>query len=144
MKLSTKCRYGVRAVVEIAKNYGKKPMKRKDIVDNQMLTGSYLENILITLKNNNIVIAVRGVNGGFLLKRPPETITVLEVVESLQGTLTPVDCLLEGTVCELMETCLTRPVWRKLKDAQAEVLSNITIQNLLDQEKENQPLNFDI
>ncbi len=144
MKLSTKCRYGVRAVVEIAKNYGKKPTKRKDISDRQKLNDSYLENILIDLKNNNIVVAIRGVNGGFKLKKPPKSITILKIVESLQGTLTPVDCLLEGADCNRMENCVTRPVWQKLKDAQDEVLSNITIQDLLDQEKENQQLSFDI
>ena len=65
MKLSTKCRYGTRAVVEIAKNYQKGPTKRKDISAAQEINDSYLENILITLKNRNIIGTIRGAKGGF-------------------------------------------------------------------------------
>lgn len=134
MKLSTKCRYGVRAVFEIAKNYNQIPTKRKNIAKKQDLDESYLENILIDLKNANIVSSIRGVNGGFVLKMPPQTITILKIVESLQGTLTPLECLVDTTVCQKVESCVTRPVWQKLKDAQEEVLSSFTIQDLLDTE----------
>ena len=134
MKLSTKCRYGVRAVFEIAKNYKQIPTKRKDIAKSQDLDESYLENILIDLKNASIVSSIRGVNGGFVLKMPPQSITILKIVESLQGTLTPLECLVDSTVCQKVETCVTRPVWQKLKDAQEEVLSSFTIQDLLDKD----------
>jgi len=134
MKLSTKCRYGVRAVFEIAKNFNKTPTKRKDIAKQQDLDESYLENILIDLKNANIVSSIRGVNGGFVLKMQPRTITILRIVESLQGTLTPLECLIDTTVCKKVESCVTRPVWQKLKEAQEEVLGSFTIQDLLDSE----------
>ena len=137
MKLSTKCRYGVRAVFEIAKNYNKTPTKRKEIAQVQDLDESYLENILIDLKNANIVSSIRGVNGGFVLKMSPRTITILKIVESLQGTLTPLECLIDTTVCPKVESCVTRPVWQRLKEAQEEVLSGCTIQDLLDAESQN-------
>lgn len=135
MKLSTKCRYGVRAIYEIARNYNKCPTKRKDIALNQDLDESYLENILIDLKNAEIVNAIRGVHGGFVLKQPPESITILNIVESLQGKLTPVECLITPSVCNRVEGCVSRPVWQKLKEAQEDVLQGITVQDLLDQQK---------
>ncbi|MCP4756810.1 MAG: Rrf2 family transcriptional regulator [Proteobacteria bacterium] len=144
MKLSTRCRYGIRAVLEIATNFGKHPTKRRVIAHNQNLDDSYLENILIDLKKNDIVLAIRGAKGGFMLKRSPETISVLDVIESLEGKLSPVECLLTPLVCERVEKCLTRPVWLKLKEAQENVLKNITIRDILDQGTDDSALNFNI
>ena len=118
MKLSSKCRYGIRAVIEIARNYRKRPTKRKEIAASQDLDDSYLENILIDLKNKNIVGAIRGAKGGFVLKKAPEEITMLYVIESLQGDLSPVECLCTPSICDRVENCVTRPVWQKMKDAQ--------------------------
>ena len=133
MKLSTKCRYGTRAVVEIAKNYQKGPTKRKDISAAQEINDSYLENILITLKNRNIIGTIRVAKGGFLLSKPPSDITVLEIVEALQGDLEPVDCLGNPDLCNRSKECVTRPIWEKMKVAQRESLSGITVQDLVKQ-----------
>lgn len=135
MKLSTKCRYGARAVLEIAKQYKKTPIKRKDIVKTQDISDSYLENILITLKNTGIIDTIRGANGGYMLMRAPDKITMLEIVNSLEGSLSPVGCLDNPMSCDRIDTCSTRKVWRKLKDAKEEVLRSFTIQMLMDDEK---------
>lgn len=134
MKISTKTRYGSRAMVEIARNYilGQST-KRKDITAHQGIPASYLENILISLKNSGLVVTVRGPKGGFGLRRHPSKITMYEVLESLQGSLSPVECL-DGTIdCEKAESCATRMVWAKMKEAQEEVLKGITLQDLLNQ-----------
>lgn len=135
MKLSSKCRYGLRAIVEIARNYEVKPTKRKDIAAKQDLDDSYLENILIDLKNKNIVMALRGAKGGFILKRPPEEITLLQVIESLQGDLSPAECLNTPGICNRVESCVTRPIWQKMKDAQEDILKNVTIKDLLEDDE---------
>ncbi len=144
MKLSSKCRYGIRAVIEIARNYEQRPTKRKDIAASQNLDDSYLENILIDLKNKNIVSALRGAKGGFILKRPPEEITLLHVIESLQGDLSPAECLTTPSVCERVDDCVTRPVWEKMKTAQEDVLKNVTIKDLLKKEQAGKPWSFEI
>lgn len=144
MKLSSKCRYGIRAVMEIAKNYPDKPTKRKDIAANQNLDDSYLENILIELKNKNIVGAIRGAKGGFVLKRAPEDIDLLQVIESLQGDLSPAECLITPSICDRTNGCVTRPVWQKMKDAQEGVLKSVSIRDLLEQEAKGAYWDFSI
>ncbi len=136
MKLSSKCRYGVRAVLEIAHNYQVRPTKRREIAAKQELNDSYLENILLDLKNKDIILALRGAKGGFVLRRAPEEITMLQIVESLQGCLSPAECLTMPSLCNRVERCVTRPVWQKVKEAQEDVLKNITIRDLLNDEKE--------
>ncbi|MBU3914813.1 Rrf2 family transcriptional regulator, partial [bacterium] len=118
MKLSTKCRYGIRAIIEIAKNYEQRPTKRREIAANQDLDDSYLENILIELKTKNIVTALRGAKGGFILKMAPEKITLLHIIESLQGDISPSECLVTPSVCDRVKKCVTRPVWQKMKEIQ--------------------------
>lgn len=131
MKLTTKCRYGTRALIEIARNYLKgETTKRKEISLHQDVPESYLENILTALKNHGLVATVRGPKGGFSLRKPPEAITMLEVVTALQGSLSPVDCLEEGNDCSRCQQCDTRGLWMKLKEAQEKVLSATTLLDL--------------
>ena len=146
MKLSTKCRYGIRAVLEISRNYQQRPTKRKEIAANQGLDDSYLENILIELKNKNIVLAFRGSKGGFILRFAPEDLTLLHVVESLHGVISPADCLLTPSVCDRVEKCVTRPVWQRMRKAQEDVLRSVTFRDLLNDEAEinNQGLDYNI
>lgn len=135
MKLTTKCRYGIRAIVEIGGNYPDRPTTRKEISRNQALDDSYIENILLDLKGTDIVRSIRGVKGGFVLARPPETITLLEIIESLKGEISPAKCVTNPSDCNRSDTCVTRPVWIKLQQAQKEVLKTVTIQDLLNEEK---------
>lgn len=135
MKLSTKCRYGSRAVMEIARNYKSGPVKRKDIVKNQQISDSYLENILISLKNGGVIDTTRGAKGGYMLHRSASEITLLEIVNILDGTLSPVECLDNPSVCERASICATRMAWGKMKQAKEEVLRSISVQELVDYEK---------
>ncbi|MBT4263501.1 MAG: Rrf2 family transcriptional regulator [Deltaproteobacteria bacterium] len=134
MKITTKCRYGIRAMVEISRNYSVRPTTRREIASSQELDNSYLENILLDLKNNGIVRSIRGVKGGFVLNRPPESITLLEIVESLQGEIVPSACVMLPSVCDRASYCVTRPVWVRLQQAQKEVLLDVTVRDLLDEE----------
>jgi Rrf2 family protein len=144
MKLTTKCRYGARAIYEIARNFNKRPTKRKEIVENQDIPDSYLENILISLKSRGIIGAIRGPSGGFVLKRDPASITMLDVVLAFENSLAPVDCIEEPSGCDRVQKCPTRPVWKRLQKAQEEVLREVTIQELLEKSNGMNEPHFDI
>ena len=135
MKLSTKCRYGLRAVLDIARRYGKTPSKRKDIAKREGLSSSYLENILLVLRNRKIVETTRGVNGGYILSRKPSEITVFDIANALEGPLCVVDCVEKPKGCEKSGECITRLVWCEVAEAIKKVLESITLQELLDKEK---------
>lgn len=134
MKLSSKARYGTRAIVEIARNYrAGKMTRRKDITEGQGIPTAYLENILMELKNSGMLVTVRGPKGGFMLSKEPSAFTMLEVVEALEGPLCPVDCTTsEGVDCEREDSCNMSSLWKELKEAQEKVLSSVTLQDMLD------------
>ncbi len=136
MKLTTKCRYGIRAVMEIARNYQIRPTKRKDIAQTQEIPDSFLENILIDLKHAGIIASIRGVKGGFVLKQSPDQITAADIFVALQGPLSLVDCIDSPTSCDRVEKCVVRPMWQEMQKAQERVLEGTTIESLVKKEDE--------
>ncbi|MBU2643082.1 Rrf2 family transcriptional regulator [bacterium] len=142
MKITTRCRYGIRAIVEIGRNYPIRPTTRREIAANQELDDSYLENILLDLKSRDIVRSLRGVKGGFVLSRPPESITLLEIFESLQGEIVPSECILVPSVCDRVDDCVTRPVWIRMQQAQKQVLQDVTIRDLLNEELKTRTFDY--
>ena len=132
MKLTTKCRYGVRAVLEIAKNYDIRPTTRKEIAKNQKIPESFLENILIELKRSGLIMSIRGAKGGFLLNRTPNGITMLDIVLVLQTSIVPVDCILNPNKCSSVNDCMTRPIWKKMHETQEKVLQSYTVKDLIE------------
>lgn len=135
MKLSTRCRYGSRALLEIARDYGRQPTKRKDICRRQHIPNSYLENILIALKSAGIIDTMRGAHGGYVLTQPPAQITLLDVARALEGSQSVVECLDDSTLCRRAGRCVTQDVWRRVKEAEENVLRSTTIQHLIDGDK---------
>lgn len=133
MYLTTKCRYGTRALAAIARAYGDKPVKRKDIRRAEGITEGYLENLLTTLKNNGLLLTVRGAGGGFMLSRPPEEISLLDVYRCLEGSPAPVPCLATPRYCGKTETCVTRPLWARIHRSIEEILRTTTVGDLLHQ-----------
>jgi Rrf2 family protein len=142
MKLSTKSRYGSRAILEIARGSRDNPIKRKTIVDNQNIPDSYLKNILISLKESGIIKAIRGADGGYILARPASDINFLEIIRALEGDFSLVECLSDPSVCERVNVCATREIWDKLLKAQEEVLSKITVKEILDNDKNSTHHNY--
>lgn len=134
MRLSTKCRYGTRAMIEIARNYKNGPVKRKDISRNQQISSAYLENILIALKSKNLIRTIRGASGGYTLETLPGNITIFEIVSALEGSIAPVNCVDKPGSCERSPICSSRKVWCEMHEAQVKVLKNTTLQSLLDME----------
>lgn len=145
MKLSTKARYGLRAAVEIAKTYGAQaPAKRKNIAASQDISDSYLENILIVLKNNRIVETTRGANGGYVLCREPSKITVYDIVTALEGPMDLVECVGNASSCEKTSHCAAHSVWKELADQWRLTLEKISLKDMLDREKALGSQNYSI
>lgn len=138
MKLSTRCRYGARAMMEIARRHDTGPVKRKDIAESQDISERYLENILIALKANKLVRTVRGANGGFALTKAPEAITMYEILSALGGLAAPVDCLDAPALCDRSGCCAAREFWEELRDAQIRTAKSKTLRDLVERERQMQ------
>lgn len=133
LKVSTKGRYGLRAIVDLAVNDKEGQVSLKSIAERQGLSDNYLEQLFASLKKSGIIKSVRGAQGGYMLSKPAERITVGDVLRSLEGTLCPVDCidLDVPTGCDRADVCVTAPVWIKLRDKINEVVDSFTIADLV-------------
>ncbi len=136
MRLSTKSRYGTRAMVEIARSYPGSQATRRDIAERQQIPDSYLENILASLREAGLIITSRGAGGGCRLARHPGKITVLDIVAALDGPVMPVPCIGEAGVCSRKLGCTTRHIWKELHTAMEAVLARHTLEHLLQQERQ--------
>jgi Rrf2 family cysteine metabolism transcriptional repressor len=131
MKLTTRSRYAVRALAEIARNYGVRPTKRKEIVDSEAMSDSYLEDVLVACKNSGLLFSARGIKGGYILTRPPFLITMLDIIVSQEGSLAPVECINTTDYCDRVAVCSTRRIWGLFYTAIKNSLSNITLQDVV-------------
>jgi Rrf2 family cysteine metabolism transcriptional repressor len=135
MKLSTRTRYGMRALVDLALHNGSQPVQLKDIADRQQISLSYLEHLIIPLISAGFVRSTRGAKGGVNLAKLPGDIRLNEVMEVLEGPLAPVDCLRGGDDCSRSGKCATQDVWNDLKIAMEKVLKSYNLQDLADRQK---------
>lgn len=133
LKLSTKGRYGLRAMIDLAMVYKEQPspIMMADIAKREELSRKYLHALLTPLKNAGLVRSTRGAKGGYFLAKPPEEITVGAILVALEGELNIVDCLAETADCPRASQCLARKIWQDLNDAILEQLDNITLENLV-------------
>ena len=132
MKLSTKGRYGSRAMLELALHYGFGPITIKDVAQRQEISERYLENIMTTLVSEGLVISSRGKGGGFMLSKPPEEIRLFDIIRVVEGSLAPVDCVDDPSNCNRSPLCVTCDIWGKLKDAMTDVLNGITLKDMVE------------
>lgn len=141
MKLSTKGKYGVRAVFEIARHYGKGPITIKEIVERQGISFSYLEQILHRLGKAGLIESVRGPAGGYLLARKPSDLTIGDIVRTLEGPIALSHCLEPGESgeCYQADDCVARMVWTKVGAKIEEALDSITFNDLLHQDQRREP-----
>jgi Rrf2 family protein len=137
MKLSTKGKYGVRAVFEIARHYGKGPITIKEIADRQGISFSYLEQILHKLGKAGLIESVRGPAGGYLLARKPAALTIGDIIRTLEGPIALSHCLEPGESgdCHQTDDCVARMVWTKVGAKIEEALDGISFDDLLEQQQ---------
>lgn len=131
MKLSTKGRYGVKAMVELAINYGEAPVSIKTISQRQNISEYYLEQLFSPLRKANLIKSIRGAQGGYILGKDPKDIKVSDVMYVLEGPIEIADCI-EGTLCNNIDCCATRLLWTKIKNSIDEVMESITLQDIVD------------
>ncbi|MBM7623233.1 RrF2 family transcriptional regulator [Sporohalobacter salinus] len=133
MKLSTKGRYGVRAMVDLALHCNEKgATPLHSIAERQNISEHYLEQLIATLRKAGLVNSVRGAHGGYLLAKDPGEITVKDIIQTLEGPIAPSECVAEESEnnCENIDDCITRLIWKKLQNTINEVLSSITLEDL--------------
>lgn len=130
MRMSTKGRYGLKAISELAKIEDKKtPMPINEIAERTSISEQYLEQLFSKLKKADLVVSVRGAQGGYLLSRSSKEITVGQVLRVLEGTISPTPCA-ESMQCEKENPCVSMYVWKKIKDSIDNVIDSITLYDL--------------
>ena len=131
MKISTKGRYGLRILIDLAMHDPGKPRMLRDIAASQQISEKYISRLVIDLRRAKLVRSVRGVNGGFHLAKSPEKITLLEVLETMEGPLSVVECVRSPEKCKRQTLCPARNIWTQLNDGIRELTRNITLDDIL-------------
>ena len=131
MMISTRGRYALRILVDLAENQNEGYITLKEAADRQEISEKYLESIVKDLVKRQFIEGVRGKGGGYRLSRPAEEISVLDVLQSTDGTVAPVACLEEGSApCSRAAICKTLPLWKGLDRVVSEYLSGFTVRDL--------------
>jgi Rrf2 family cysteine metabolism transcriptional repressor len=135
MKLTTKGRYGTRALLDIALNSQDGPVTLKEIARRQQIPLSYLEHLISPLVEGGVIKSARGVGGGVSLARSPGEIRLSEVIGLLENSMAPAECVDNPQICKRSEFCATRDIWRELKAAMDRVLQSRTLEDLMERQK---------
>ncbi len=140
MKLSTRARYGTKALLELALHENGELVPLKEIAQRQDIPLPYLEHLISPLVQAGIVRSTRGIGGGVSLVKPPHQVVLSEVILLLEGSLAPVDCLNHPETCPHSGHCVTRGLWNEVREAISGVLDSITLQDLVErQRREDEP-----
>lgn len=131
MKLSTKGRYGVKAMVELAINYGDEPISIKTISERQNISEYYLEQLFSPLRKAKLIKSIRGAQGGYVLNMEPKDISVADIISVLEGPIEIAGCI-EGDTCDNEDSCATRLLWEKIKTSIDDVMESVTLQDIVD------------
>lgn len=133
MKISTKGRYSLRLMLDLARHYEEGSLSLKDISERQNISKKYLEQIVPLLTKDGLLTSNRGHMGGYHLAKSPNEITVAEIVECTEGSLEPVSCMIDSpNECPQQLECLTLPIWQGLHSVVKDYLQSITLQDVLD------------
>ena len=136
MKLSTKGRYGVRLMVDLALHHREGPVLLKDIAERQAVSEKYLWQLIPPLKNAGLVNSTRGAHGGYSLAKPPIQITLKEIVTTLEGPMSLVECVGDPSICSRAGICATRDVWKDVSQKILQVLESFTLEEMVQKQKE--------
>lgn len=131
MKISTKGRYALRLMLDIALAGPEAPVSLRDVAGRQEISDKYLEQIITPLSRAGLVRSVRGAGGGYLLSKEPEEYTVGEILRVMEGSLAPVSCAEDKLCCVRAESCVTQEVWEEIAAAVSSVVDRITLAELV-------------
>lgn len=139
MHISTKGRYGLRALLDLAIHGNDGPVTLASIARRQHISEGYLEQIMMPMKRHGLVTSIRGSKGGYLLARPPAQILAGEAFEVLEGAVSLSDCIGQGDgFCGRESDCLTRPLWQELHESIRGILFSYSLADLLEKKQPNQ------
>lgn len=134
MKLSTKGRYGLRAVLDLAVHMEDEAVALSQIAERQGISMNYLEQLIAKLKKAGIVTSIRGAQGGYKLGKPAEELSVGDILRALEGDLSPVDCseVISGDgICSNADLCVTKYVWKRISDSINHAVDGIMLSELV-------------
>lgn len=133
MKISTKGRYALRLMLDLAVYHTGEPISLKDIAKRQTISEKYMEQIISILNKAGFVRSIRGAQGGYILAKEPKDYTVGMILRLTEGELTPVSCVGDDPMeCDRKNSCVTVRIWQKMFDAVKEVVDGITLQDLVE------------
>ncbi len=144
MKMSTKGRYGIKAMLELALVYDKETISVRSISQKQNISELYLEQIFSVLRKAQLIKSTRGAKGGYSLTRKPKDITIKNIMDALEGPISISNCIEEGAICDNLDTCATRVLWVRIRDAIDEIFSSVTLQDIIDEHNKLQILNIGV
>lgn len=133
MRLSTRGRYGLRAMFDLAMNQSQGPIPLNEIAGRQNISESYLEQLFASMRKEGLVKSVRGAHGGYLLGASPDEIYIGQILRTLEGNIAPADCVREDddAQCSDADACVTRIVWEKIRDSINQVVDSITLEDMI-------------
>jgi len=134
MRLSTKGRYGARAMLDLALNSSEGPVLLREIARRQEVSEKYLEHSITTLRKAGLVRSIRGARGGYVLAKSPSQIRLSEIMQVLEGSMAPVECVDDPQVCQRAQLCVTRDIWAEIKEAIDNILESITLQDMVERQ----------
>ena len=137
MKLSTKGKYGLKAMFELALSSNGSPVSLKYIAKKQGISDQYLEQIFSALRKAGLVNSVRGAQGGYMISKELSEVTVADILKVLEGDMAFTECLLDKEACQNFDSCSTKYVWAKIKESIEEVTKSISLQDMVDDYKVN-------
>jgi len=135
MKLSTKGRYGVRLMIDLASQYGKGPIALKDIAKRQEISEKYLWHLISPLKHAGLINAVRGAFGGYVLAKSPKDINLKDIVSVVEGPICIVDCVDNASLCNRASKCAARDIWSYTAKQIQNVLAGFTLDKMVAKQK---------
>ena len=144
MKLSTRARYGIRASLELACNYGKGPLQIKIIAQKQEISVKYHEQLMAMLKSTGFVRSIRGAKGGYVLAKPPNQIKLSDIFNALEGPIVTVECLESDEYCARAADCVARELWSQVQQAVIGVLESVTLEDLAKRAKNDKTSYYQI
>lgn len=136
MKLSTRGRYGVRALLELAMGYKGGPIPINKLAERQEISAKYLEQLLIPLKAAGLVNSVRGARGGYVLARDPQKITLYDIVSVLEGPVVVVDCVENPDYCDRVGGCVVHLLWDEMSTLMQNFLTSICLADLVERSRQ--------
>ena len=142
MKLSTKGRYGVRLMFDLAMHYGKGPIFLKEIAERQGMSEKYLWQLIPPLKQAGLVTSTRGAHGGYELSKSPDQMTVREIVSAVEGPLSLVDCVGDPSICARKDACVVNGVWSEISAKLIQAMEVITLASMVEKQQKHDVLNY--